>query len=101
MQTGIGIVNVLDFLLPAFVFVDFVQKQVGAAMRVVVFRQFKQGVVGKPDVVQRSVQSLFRLRKGALDVLQHQGCLAHAFRSLDDNQSVVPVDFVVKVSSET
>ena len=70
MQMGIGVVNVLDLLLPAFVFVYLVQKEVGAAMGIVVFGQFQKSMVGKPQIVQRHIQGFFHLLKVAFDVLQ-------------------------------
>ena len=99
MHVGVFVCHVLDDRLPVGVAVDFVDEEVRPAVVVMVFHHLRQGVVGKPHIVERDIQCLFgAVPEGFFDVLQHERGFANASGTLDGYQPVVPVDLVVQVA---
>ncbi len=81
------------------VLVHFVKEKMCAAVRVMVFHQVGEGVVGKPHVVQRHIQHLAVIStKNLLDALFQERRFPHAFRPLDADNAGVPVDAMQQFS---
>ena len=86
MQIRIIIVYILDIQAPIFVFVNFVQKQMGCSVRIKIVCQIAQAVGAKPQVVQRGIKDILHIRKTFFDVLKQQCAFPHASGSFYSNQ---------------
>ena len=101
MQLRIIIVDVFYFLLPSFVFVNFIKKNVRTAMSVVIFNQVNDRVIGKPYVVKLGIQCFLLVWKGAQDVLKKHCCFSNSFGTLYDNQPIIPINLLVEIPGKT
>ena len=100
LQLRNGVVDVLQFLRPVGVFVDFVDEKVLATQLVELPRQVEQAMVGEIEVVCRHIQC-FLYGEMQFDVLEQHRGLAHAATAHDGNHSVVPRDAIMQVAQET
>lgn len=92
---GVEVVDLLHLAAPAGIFVHLVEEEVAAAVEVELLGQLEQRVGVEVVVVARGVECLaVAWAVAALDVLQHHGGFAYAFRSADSHQAGFPVDGV-------
>ena len=80
---------------------DFIKKQVSAAVGIIVLHDICKGIRRKPEIVQRSIEHFRCIGEGLLDVLEHQRGFACSFWAFDANKVVPPIDVLVQVSLES
>jgi len=101
MQSGIAVVNVLDFIYPCRISMHFVEKEVCCAVRIKVFGEFEQCVGGKPDMVETYVEGFLPVGKCLLDMLkQHSGFAKIRFFSLKRKENGRKVSLERKESAD-
>ena len=79
---------------------NLIEKQVSAAVGIIVFHDIGKGIRRKPEIVQRSVEHFRCVGEALFDVLEHQRGFACSFWAFDANKVVPPIDVLIKVSLE-
>ena len=80
---------------------NLIEKQVAAAVGIIVLHDIRKGIRRKPEIVQRGVEHFRCVGEGLLDVLEHQRGFACSFWAFDANKVVPPIDVLVQVSLES
>ena len=99
MQPVKVVIYAFDEILPVLEFVDLIEEQVRCSMSKMVFRQGIDLTRIDPDIIKRHVKPLFRPQR-LLHVLKHHRRLADASRTLDANQTGIPIDILVEITLE-
>ena len=100
LQVGVEVVALAEFRTPVWLFEHLVDEQHAPAALIEIARKLRDAVALEVEVVHVDIQALLVLYiKVLFGILQEEGGLSDAARSLDTDHAITPVDLIHKGAS--